>query len=102
LKVKLEQCEISICDGKAAVLVDVVEVLKELRAKMGLGGYDLYITTHNDVTGIFRVEDVSYHGSPIMEYTLLRELSCEDVEVFKYIEALISFLEANPEGRNAR
>lgn len=78
---------------KHEVTVDVSDVLNNLKKRLGFAdSHSNYTrTTHHDREGIYRIEDVSHHGSPIWEYTLLTDKE-EDIKAFECINYLLEYL----------
>ena len=77
------------------VTVDVNKVLKALRIRLGFAdvlGEAYNHTNHNGVDGIYKIEDVSYHGSPTWEHTLITDKE-SDIKAFECIDFLLEFLE---------
>ena len=77
------------------VMVDASDVLRKLRIRLGLAdrfgeAYDL--TNHNDIEGIYKIEDVSRHGSPTWEYTLITDKET-DIRAFECVNYLLEYLE---------
>jgi len=82
------------------VMVDVSDVLRKLRIRLGLAdrfgeAYDL--TNHNGIEGIYKIEDISHHGSPTWEYTLITDEESE-IKAFECINYLLEYLEKKAKG----
>ena len=77
------------------VTVDASHVLKGLRIRLGFAdilGEAYNHTKHNGIDGIYKIEDVSYHGSPTWEHTLITDKE-SDIKAFECIDFLLEFLE---------
>jgi len=77
------------------VMVDVRDVLKALKVRLRF--VDIYgeaydHTNHKGIEGIYKIEDVSRHGSPTWEYTLITDKK-SDIKAFESIDYLLEYLE---------
>ena len=84
------------------VMVDVNKVLKASRIRLGFAdilGETYSHTKHNGIEGIYRIEDVSYHGSPTWEHTLITDRE-SDIKAFECIDYLLDFLDTVANGNS--
>ena len=84
------------------VTVDVSKVLGSLKIRLRFAdrfGEDFDLTTHNGIRGIYKIEDVSHHGSPIWEYTLITDKE-SDIKAFECIGYLLDHLKTEANGND--
>jgi len=80
---------------RLAVTVDASDVLKKLKIGMGLAdihGAAYSLTNHKNKRGIYKIEDISHHGSPVWEYMLITD-SERDIKAYECINYLLEYLE---------
>ena len=84
------------------VTVDVNNVLKALTTQLRFADRygDAYAhTKHNGIDGIYEIEDVSHHGSPTWEYTLITDKE-SDIKAFECISYLLEYLKTEANGND--